>query len=100
MLLALPAVLRQHDICDLLRALSNVNIGEPNGLLLLDALAELRHLREHLPHCVNRASTERDRRMEAETARDLAVRELALVRAAWVKSTEPAPVANPSTAVG
>ena len=83
-MLTLPTVLRSHPIEDVLLKLEAVLRGEQAPKEVLDAIAELRHLREHNPRCVDLATKERDRRVVAETERDLAVAELGLVRRAWV----------------
>ena len=85
----LPVTFKHHPIDQLLALLDQATGDKPIPGPLLDALAELKHSREHIPRCVNLASRERDRRMGAERERDQALAESALVRRAWVAAALP-----------
>jgi hypothetical protein len=79
----LPAVIRHHEIEEIGDALEGACADDPPAVVL-DGLAELKHLREQLRRVQDLATRERDRRMEAEREREAAVAERDLIRRAWV----------------
>lgn len=85
----LPIVFKQHPLDQLLTVLEDAIGNQPVPSFLLDAIAELKHHREHVPRCVALATKERDTRMAAERERDQALAESALVRRAWVAMALP-----------
>lgn len=68
----LPVVFKVHPLEELRSIVDRPEIGTVHAVKLLDALGELKHLREHLPRVQGVASRERDRRMVAEKSREVA----------------------------
>ena len=85
----LPVVFKTYPIDMLLAELNAATGDRPVPSALLEALAELKHHREHVPRCIDLATKNRDQRMAAERERDQALAESALVRRAWVMASLP-----------
>lgn len=67
--MGLPHHVKSHPMEALAVILLRLDLGDHHRVLLADALAELKHLREHLPRVQAVASKERDLRMEEHEAR-------------------------------